>query len=90
MTIRRLECQFDANYIGYALAKEYFAMLNKMPEWACGFYVEPGNYHSVYGNRMIIVAKNWEKLQQMLLRPGPVNADSIIVKSMSMTRRTAC
>lgn len=66
MDVSRQEREMDESEIGYPLAEEYLAVLNEMPERACGFYADQGDYHTVYEDGTTVVAKNWEELQEML------------------------
>lgn len=83
MEVNRQERLLDANDIGYALAEEYFAVFNEMPERTLSFYAEQGDYHTVYEDGTTIVAKNREELQQTLLRPVPENTDAIIIEAVN-------
>lgn len=81
------EFRFSAEEIGFELAKQYYAVLDRMPEQAWRFYTERGEHRTVREDGTVVVARTWRQIQRMLLSCGP--ADGVCVDVDKVTT-TAC
>lgn len=68
------ERSLDATELGRELAKQYYTVLNNMPDQAWRFYAKRGNYRAVYEDGSVAVANDRFGLYSMLLRRAAYNA----------------